>query len=138
MTALADVTDPRFTPDQLATLAAFDAAPTPLEVREAAVLEEVARAIYDKGAYCGDCPYDDWDSCPECRRYVREYAVAAVAAYRSAQDGGAEEAVDEPAWIAAFYRWAKTDKSPGSYSAAFAAGYRAALATQAGDGGGQQ
>jgi hypothetical protein len=37
----------------------------------------------------------------------------------------------EPAWVAAFYEWARTNRSPGSYSAAFAAGYRAALASPA-------
>lgn len=33
---------------------------------------------------------------------------------------------DEPEWVSAFFEWAKTDKSPGSYSAAFAAGWSAA------------
>jgi hypothetical protein len=42
--------------------------------------DRVARAIYDKGAYCGDCEYDGWDSCSACRRVNRGYADVALAA----------------------------------------------------------
>ena len=66
-------------------VAAFETAPTPPEVREAAVLEEVARAMW-----ADQYPFDHWDSTqPGQRDHYRRLAAAAVTAYR-AQDGGAE------------------------------------------------
>jgi hypothetical protein len=61
----------------------FVAAP----VREAAVLEEVARAMWDADGF----PADLWEGYEHT--HYRILAAAAVAAYR-AQDGGAEEARD--------------------------------------------
>lgn len=41
--------------------------------------ESIARAIYSEGAYCGDCSYESWESCSECRRVCMGYAVAVLA-----------------------------------------------------------
>ena len=30
----------------------------------------IARIIYDEGAYCGECEYEGWKFCSECRRTV--------------------------------------------------------------------
>lgn len=40
--------------------------------------EQVAQAIYDKGAYCGNCEYISWGSCPECVECCIGYAQAAI------------------------------------------------------------
>ena len=67
-----------------ARIAPFDAAPTPPEVREAAVVEEVARALHKEDPTAWACGWP----CSRSNHY-RRLAAAAVAAYR-AQDGGAE------------------------------------------------
>ena len=85
---------PALTAAELAVVQAFDAAPTPPEVVEAAVLEEVARAIMDADydqATGGLMEWSDLDGNEQ--GHFRSLAVAAIAAYRAAQDGGAEEAV---------------------------------------------
>lgn len=38
----------------------------------------VAKAIYDEGAYCGDCEYEGWDTCSACREVNRSYADAVI------------------------------------------------------------
>ena len=60
-------------------VAAFDAAPTPPEVTEAAVLEEVARAMHDAVCESG-CGWG-------VTREHRAMAAAAVAAYRATNGG---------------------------------------------------
>lgn len=55
--------------------------PTPAAVAEAVLAvaldpEEMAREAYRQGAWCGDCDFDGWASCPMCRQVCREYAVA--------------------------------------------------------------
>lgn len=71
-------------------IAPVESAPTPPEVVEARVVEEVARAMFAAAH-----PSEDWlTGYPEdMRKYFRRLAAAAVAAYRAAQDGGAEEIV---------------------------------------------
>jgi hypothetical protein len=77
---------PDLSPAEAAKAAAFDAAPTPPEVREAALLEEVARAIRRSWLLSFD-NRDDWDFAEDDTRiHYRRLAAAAVAAYR-AQDG---------------------------------------------------
>lgn len=53
-----------------AYLAGFAAArrPTP------ATREQVARTLYAEGAYCGNCAYEGWDSCEDCRTVTTRYA----------------------------------------------------------------
>ena len=69
------------TPEEFAArIAPFESASTPPEVREVAVLEEVARAL--------TAPMPEWRGGPDAD-YWRMRAAAAVAAYR-AQGGGAE------------------------------------------------
>jgi hypothetical protein len=41
--------------------------------------KRIARAIYDDGAYCGDCDYEGWDTCEECRDTVYRYADSVMA-----------------------------------------------------------
>jgi len=85
-----------------ARIAPFESAPTPPEVREAAVLEEVARAISGtRDSHSGSgfpcrCGWiagfgEGWEKRLDHHRQLAA-AAAAVAAYR-ATDGGAEEAV---------------------------------------------
>lgn len=42
------------------------------------VRERIARALYEAGAYCGNCEYDGWDSCAECREVLYRYAYAVL------------------------------------------------------------
>jgi hypothetical protein len=42
--------------------------------------EELAKVIYNAGAYCGECIYDGWDNCADCRNCCRSYADGALAA----------------------------------------------------------
>lgn len=63
-------------------IAAFDAAPYPPEVAEAALVETVAQAMHRRVCNCGQ----------GATNIDRDMAAAAIAAYRAAQDGGAEEA----------------------------------------------
>lgn len=44
--------------------------------------EQIATVIYNKGAYCGNCDYDGWDSCVDCRSCCLVYADAALAELR--------------------------------------------------------
>jgi len=75
-----------------ARIAPFESAPTPPEVREAAVLEEVRervrRLVFDHEI----CDDENGKLFADRLDDVLRDAAAAVAAYR-AQDGGAEEAV---------------------------------------------
>ena len=73
-------------------IAPFEDAPIPPEVVEAAVLEEVARAMWAVDDVVGS-PLLPWDDEDTDRIVYRKFAAAAVAAYRATQDGGAEEAV---------------------------------------------
>jgi hypothetical protein len=41
--------------------------------------EQIARALYEKGAYCGVCDFDGFDTCSECRATVRGYASTVLA-----------------------------------------------------------
>ena len=66
-----------------ARIAPFDAAPTPPEVREAAVVEEVARALHKEDPTGAACSWP----CPSRPDIYRRLAAAAVAAYRATQDG---------------------------------------------------
>jgi hypothetical protein len=63
------------------------------ERREAAVVEEVARAMYDSDTevYHLSPSYTWSDEADSIARSYRRLAVAAVVAYRATQDGGAEE-----------------------------------------------
>lgn len=45
----------------------------------AALRERLALVVYKQGAYCGDCEYDGWDSCEDCRRCVYGYVDAVLA-----------------------------------------------------------
>src|SRR4051812_30946803 len=95
MTALADATDP-----QLAHLARFEAAVAPPEVTEAAV-RDLARVISDPGSVLPRQQFmrGEYETVPTwAARAVLAHLPAA--AYRAAQDGGAEEAVlVEGDWI---------------------------------------
>lgn len=42
------------------------------------VRERIARALYKQGAYCGNCSFEGWDSCAECRWTLLSYAVAVL------------------------------------------------------------
>jgi hypothetical protein len=72
----------------------------------------VAQAIYDKGAYCGDCEYDGWGSCSACRRVNRGYADAVLAAVLPALADELERIIVKPRNTLMFYR------SEGMYAAA--------------------
>lgn len=39
-------------------------------------VEEMARVLYQEGAWCGVCEYEGWDACDGCRETVRTYAQA--------------------------------------------------------------
>ncbi len=41
--------------------------------------DDLARAVYREGAFCGDCDFEGWDSCSDCRRVARIYAEAVKA-----------------------------------------------------------
>jgi hypothetical protein len=41
--------------------------------------ERYAQAIYDEGAYCGDCGYEGWGECSACVRVNLDYARAVIA-----------------------------------------------------------
>jgi hypothetical protein len=87
------MTAPELSPQERARVAAIEAAePTPPEVVEAGVLEQVARAILDSW---DDAP-DEWDMTTEgitWTQLARMSAVAAITAYRATQDGGASAKV---------------------------------------------
>jgi hypothetical protein len=85
-----------------ARIAAFDAAEYPAEVAQAAVVEEVARAIADAQDAHGPfyfpckCGWEaefgaGWEDRGRQHR-LTSVAVAAIAAYRATQDGGAVKA----------------------------------------------
>jgi len=41
-------------------------------------VEAAAKAIYADGAFCGNCPYAGWGTCPDCRECCTSYANAAA------------------------------------------------------------
>ena len=78
-----------------ATEQEFAARIAPFDIfAEERVIEEVARAIRRQWVRQFDRYCDDWDEAePDVHDHYRRLAVAAVAAYRATQGGGAEEAV---------------------------------------------
>lgn len=46
-----------------------------------ATREEIARTTYTEGAYCGQCSYEGWDDCEDCRSVNRKYADALLARF---------------------------------------------------------
>lgn len=65
-----------------ATLAAFGYASegaTPAIDREAPTRSQIAEALHEEGAYCGDCDFeDDWTLCVGCRGVLGDYADAVL------------------------------------------------------------
>lgn len=41
--------------------------------------DAIARALYIEGAWCGECEFAGWDTCPACRRSCQGYASAVLA-----------------------------------------------------------
>jgi hypothetical protein len=44
----------------------------------ASLHERIARALNKDGAWCGDCEFESWDACSECRRVCGDYATAVL------------------------------------------------------------
>lgn len=44
-----------------------------------ALRERIAQVIYKEGGYCGNCSYEGWDACAECRTCLLGYADAVLA-----------------------------------------------------------
>lgn len=42
--------------------------------------DELARIVNVEGAWCGECEFEGWDSCAECRSSCRGFADAILAA----------------------------------------------------------
>lgn len=53
------------------------------------IRERVARAIFEEGAWAGDCcDHTDFDACGDCQRVCLAYADAALAALATDRPGG--------------------------------------------------
>ena len=98
-----------------ARIAPFADAPTPPEVAEAAIVEEVARAVW-----ADQYPFDHWDSTQRGQRdHYRRLAAVAVGAYRATQDGGAVRAALTD--VAEDLEWAATKQDHPDVAVGFAA-----------------
>lgn len=42
------------------------------------IRERLAKTMHTEGAWCGDCEFEGWDSCSECRRVCLTYADAVL------------------------------------------------------------
>lgn len=52
---------------------------TPAIDREAPTRSQIAEALHEEGAYCGDCDFeDDWTLCVGCRGVLGDYADAVL------------------------------------------------------------
>lgn len=60
------------------TFEATDRPSPPVPAAEDDAVEQAARALHDEGVWCGECEFDGWDSCPECRRVCLTAARAAL------------------------------------------------------------
>lgn len=104
--------------------------PTPPPPDDERVVEEVARAMY--AADGGRMSWEEIDQYDHDE--YRRLAVAAVAAYRAAQDGGAEEAVFERVRRLVVDHGIRDDENGELFADRLDDVPRAALAPQAGDG----
>lgn len=60
--------------------------------------DEIATTVYDKGAYCGECSYEGWDECSQCRRITRGYADALLPLVANVRADALREAADDLPW----------------------------------------
>ena len=72
------MTAPLPSPEEQAVIDRFGAAePAPESLRV-----RVAVALWDEGAWCGECDHNDWYECPKCQADTGQYAGAAIAVMR--------------------------------------------------------
>lgn len=63
-------------------LSALGGAVRPLPTRE-----QIVQVLHDEGAFCGNCDYEDWESCDDCQRVLGAYGKAVL---NLIHNGGAE------------------------------------------------
>lgn len=70
--------------------------------------DRIARALHDKGAYCGNCGFEDgFDACIDCQQALYSYAraIEQVLADADPTDLGLEQVgwlcllTDDPSWV---------------------------------------
>lgn len=81
--------EPRWAARANATLEAADTIDAARGIRRVltddTVIERIARAINQDGAYCGTCDWESgWDACPDCQQITTRYARSALAALTGA------------------------------------------------------
>lgn len=48
-------------------------------------LDQIAAALHEQGAWCGDCDFDGWLECHGCRTVLTAYGCAVLALFAQEQ-----------------------------------------------------